>query len=69
MKTGVAVYCTVCGLRKKPHGRSAPDAMANGLCDQDCEGYRLDPQPGCLWPGETEQEFGFPCCDQATENS
>lgn len=58
---GRAVYCITCGLRKKPVGRSAPDALANSLCDQDCDGYRLRPHPGSLWPGETAEEFGYPC--------
>jgi hypothetical protein len=59
---GAAVRCTVCGRTKKPVGRSAPLAMANGLCDDDCEGYRLEPFPGQLWPGETCEEFGY-CWD------
>lgn len=66
MKVGIAVFCTVCHLRKKPRGRSAAPAMANGLCDSDCEGYMLEPHVGDLWPGETEQEFGFPCGSEAT---
>lgn len=48
-------YCAVCGLRKKPVGRSAPTEMANGLRDRYCPGYRQDPQPGHLWPGEIER--------------
>lgn len=60
MKTGIAGYCAYCGLRKKPIGRSAPMAMANYLCDFGCQGYHQDPLPGSLWPGETEEEFGFP---------
>jgi hypothetical protein len=47
-----APECAVCGLRKKPIGRSAPLEMANSLCDDDCSGYRLEPTPGHLWPGE-----------------
>jgi hypothetical protein len=58
-KVGVSVICTVCGLRKKPVGRSAPLEMANSLCDDECYGYRLDPKPGQLWPGETQEEFGY----------
>lgn len=60
MKIGIAVQCLTCGLRKKPIGRSAPLEMANGLCDDECPGYREEPRPGSLWPGETEEEFGFP---------
>ena len=56
---GVAVDCAVCGMRKKPIGRSAPLEMANSMCDDDCPGYRQDPYPGQLWPGETREEFGY----------
>jgi hypothetical protein len=69
MLVGISVKCTVCGLTKKPHGRSAPTEMANGLCDDDCPGYNKPPMPGCLWPGETEAQIGFPICDHATEQS
>jgi len=65
-KEGISVNCTVCGLRKKPHGRSAADAMANSLCDYECQGYQKEPLPGCLWPMETDEDFGYPCCDNAT---
>lgn len=58
-KVGTSVECVVCGLMKKPRGRSAPAAMAGGLCDRDCRGYELDPQVGSLWPGETRKEFGY----------
>jgi hypothetical protein len=58
---GYAVACKVCGLHKKPVGRSAPDAWANSLCDFECPGYTLAPHPGSLWPGETAEEYGFPC--------
>lgn len=47
-----SVTCSVCGLRKKPIGRSAPMEMANSLCDDDCDGYRRDPKPPHLWPNE-----------------
>lgn len=56
---GVAVNCTVCGLRKKPIGRSAPPEMANSLCDHECAGYYDEPNPGVLWPGETREEYGY----------
>ncbi len=56
---GVAVECTMCGLRKKPVGRDAPVAMAGSLCDHECFGYSKDPHPGSLWPGETREEFGY----------
>ena len=56
---GVAVDCVVCRRRKKPVGRSAPLPLAGALCDDDCEGYRQDPTPSQLWPGETREEFGY----------
>lgn len=56
---GIVVRCTVCGLRKKPVGRSAPPEMEIGLCSNDCPGYHQDPMPGYLWPGETQEEFGY----------
>lgn len=43
------VRCLTCGLIKKPIGRDSRD---NGLCDEDCSGYRQAPAPGHLWPGE-----------------
>jgi len=55
---GVAVFCRVCHLRKKPIGRDAPSVMANSLCDRDCPGYYEEPHPGFLWPGEREIEEG-----------
>ena len=67
MKVGITVECTVCGRSKKPHGRSAPMAMANGLCDDDCPGYSQAPLPGCLWPGETAEDFGYHSCNNATK--
>lgn len=60
---GYAVHCTVCGMRKKPIGRSAPIESENGLCGYDCEGYKQDPFPGNLWPGETAEDLGYPCSD------
>ena len=54
---GKAVNCRVCGLRKLPIGRAAPLAMANSLCDHECPGYRDDPWPGSLWPGERMGDF------------
>ena len=66
MKVGIRVNCTVCGYEKKPHGRSAP--MGIMFCDDECSGYLLEPKPGCLWPGETAKDFGYECCDNATED-
>lgn len=58
---GIHVYCETCNRQKKPHGRSAP--MDHYLCDQECSGYNDEPRPGCLWPGETSEEFGYPHCE------
>lgn len=43
-------YCTTCGSRKAPRGRSAPMEMR--CCDFECPGYEQEPKPGHLWPGE-----------------
>lgn len=48
------VYCDVCHLPKKPLGRSAPLEMANGLCDFECPGFDVGPQPDYLWPNEED---------------
>lgn len=64
-KVGIRVYCTVCQRSKLPRGRSAP--LGAYGCDDDCAGYRLDPVPGDLWPGETDDNFGYPCSDHATQ--
>lgn len=58
---GKPVYCQVCNLRKPPRGRSVPDEIANSLCDRECPGYAQSPHPGDLWPGETDEDFGYPC--------
>ena len=58
MKVGISVECRICHLSKAPRGRSIP--MIINLCDWECPGYNQDPQPGTLWPGETEVEFGYP---------
>ncbi len=43
--------CATCHKTKKPIGR---DAAAHGpsYCDHECPGYRQEPTPGHLWPGE-----------------
>lgn len=46
------VECTVCHRTKAPIGRSVAPAMAGGLCDEDCPGYRQEPAAGHLWPNE-----------------
>jgi hypothetical protein len=47
-------YCEVCGRPKKPQGRDAAPAMANSLCDHECEGYRREPVSGHRWPEEKD---------------
>lgn len=66
MRVGISVRCSICGRSKAPHGRSAPDAMYGSLCNSDCCGYDSAPLPGCLWPGETEEDFGYTICANAT---
>lgn len=56
---GCAPICTSCHRRKNPIGRSAAPEMANGLCDLECAGYRQDPTPCDLWPGEKREDFGY----------
>ena len=63
-KVGIRVTCGICGRTKQPHGRSAP--MGSSYCNRDCKWYHEDPKPGCLWPGETDEDFGYACCDAAT---
>ncbi len=65
MRVGIRVECAVCGREKCPVGRSAP--VGECLCDHDCEGYRQEPFVGSLWPGETEEEFGFQIGSDGTE--
>ncbi len=65
MRRGIAVICATCGNVKKPHGRSAP--LDHQFCDSQCAGYNESPRPGCLWPRETAEDFGYPVCDHATE--
>lgn len=62
-KVGIQVICAVCGNMKKPIGRSGPLGLSYCEAKWDahgCEGYRQKPYPGSLWPGETEEEFGYP---------
>jgi hypothetical protein len=63
-RVGISVTCTTCGRNKEPHGRSA--SMYSSGCDSDCEGYRSEPLPGCLWPGETDADFGYQSCTHST---
>lgn len=64
MRIGIEVRCALCGHAKKPHGRSAP--LSDYYCDDECPGYDAEPKPGCLWPGETEADFGYQICSHAT---
>lgn len=64
MRVGVVVRCAVCGDMKKPVGRSAP--IGASYCDDECRGYRLEPYPGSLWPGESEADFGYAINDHGT---
>lgn len=59
MKVGIAVNCPVCHRTKKPRGRSG--AIGLSLCEPElCRAYYNDPKVGDLWPGETEEDFGYP---------
>jgi len=61
MKVGIRVACAVCGRDKAPRGRSVPDASHESWCTWDkCVGYNLPPDVGSLWPGESEEDFGYP---------
>jgi hypothetical protein len=64
-RVGVGVICERCGRRKAPHGRSAPEGGMYCAMD-DCAAYNDAPKPGCLWPGETCEEFGYHHCHNAT---
>jgi hypothetical protein len=67
MKVGIAIYCATCGNRKKPRGRSAPIGLC--MCDYECKGYDQEPLVGDLWPGETEEQFGYPCGSDGTREA
>ncbi len=58
---GFAVQCKICGKTKAPRGRSVSPVTACDYCNFECPGYSQLPHPGDLWPGETAEEFGFPC--------
>ena len=64
---GGSVDCAKCLRTKQPVGRSAPMEMAGSLCNDDCEGYRLRPFPGQLWPDETPLDFGYGIPDGLVE--
>lgn len=68
MRIGIAVRCEICGKTKAPRGRSIPIMRHSDFCSSgsNCPGYRSEPFPGDLWPGETEEEFGYPVSSYAT---
>ncbi len=53
------VYCLSCDFPKKPWGRSV-SPHEGPQCSYDCPGYREDPQPSDLFPGERRSDFGYP---------
>ena len=63
-RVGVLVRCAVCDDMKKPIGRSGP--VGAHYCDDGCPGYRQEPRPGSLWPGESEADFGYPVSTDGT---
>jgi hypothetical protein len=71
-KVGVYVFCKRCRQQKCPRGRSAP-MTATWFCmsyfpgiEDGCPGYREEPLVGDLWPGESEEDFGYACSDHGT---
>lgn len=65
MKIGLSVQCRVCGRSKAPRGRSAP--IGSNYCTRaGCKGYDQEPRVGDLWPGETEEAFGYPVSADGT---
>jgi hypothetical protein len=66
MKVGVTVTCAICGWIKKPYGRSGP--LGAFYCDEGCQGYLKPPYVGSLWPGESEDDFGYPVSADGTKD-
>ncbi len=65
-KIGIRVTCAVCHRQKKPRGRSMP--VGFNMCEpESCSAYYCEPRVGDLWPGETAQDFGYPCSDDGTD--
>jgi len=50
---GCSPVCTTCKQLKVPVGRSPPCEW--GGCNHECPGYREDPSPCDLWPGEERE--------------
>lgn len=59
------VHCTRCWRPKTPHGRS--EAALGLNCTDSCPGYFEEPKAGCLFPGETCEDFGYHHCHNATQ--
>lgn len=65
-KVGISVKCCTCGRSKSPRGRSLPPEISMSYCGSACPGYRDAPLPGDLFPGETDEDFGYSCSDNST---
>ena len=65
MKIGITVECAVCGNMKQPVGRDA-SGHAHYCTRYTCEGYDQEPFAGSLWPGESEEDFGYPVSSRGT---
>lgn len=67
MKVGIAVVCPKCHRTKAPMGRSLPHEVYNSYCNRDeCPFYWDAPRAGSLFPGESEQDFGYPVGSDGT---
>jgi hypothetical protein len=66
MLVGIRVYCEKCKRQKAPRGRSVPITHASYCTWDQCRDYHEPPEPGDLWPGETEEDFGYPVSRHAT---
>lgn len=47
-------YCTLCGLRKTPRGRSSAMIYMKMCSLWECPGYLEEPTPSSYWPGEAD---------------
>jgi hypothetical protein len=43
--------------------------MGRLMCNFECSGYYEEPKVGDLWPGETEEEFGYPVGSDGTREA
>lgn len=70
MKIGIAVECGTCHRTKAPRGRSIPGEIYESYCNRDmCPDYWTEPKPGDLFPGESEEDFGYPIGSNATREA